>query len=437
MKSLITLIICALLAQSLAAADKTNVIFFHPDGTGMAGWVANRMLVYGPDSESNWDKMDAYALYRGHQRDSLNTSSHAGATAHAFGKRVPTDSFGMFGKEPLKALSGFDGSILKEAQSKGLFVAIVNTGHIAEPGTAVYAASSPSRSNTDLIAKQVIESEFDVIMSGGETMLLPEGVEGHFGKPGIRKDGLNLIKIAEDNGYKVIYTQKELFELDPEKDQKVLGVFAAKHTFNDDTEEHLKEHGLPLYEKGAPTIGEMIKVTLEIAKASGKQFCIVAEEEATDNFANDNNATGWLEAYHRSDLAIGEIQKFIDQNPNTFLITAADSEAGGPEVISPSRDHQYYFKPNVPLMPRVLNGGALDGVWGTGGVPFESQPDQFGETHTFGIAWSTFGDISGGVIAGAHGKHADKLGTHIENTGVYRVMYEVLFGEKLAVESGE
>lgn len=419
----------------LTNADKTNVVFFHPDGTGMAGWVANRMVEYGPDEMSNWDRLDRVALYRGHQRDSLNTSSHAGATAHAYGKRVPTDSFGMFRDQPLVALSGFEGSLLQEAKSKGVFVGIVNSGHIAEPGTAVYAASSESRSDTDSIAKQVIESDFDVILSGGETMLLPQGVVGFHGKAGIREDDLNVIELARSRGYKVIYTKEALLAIDPEKDQKVLGVFAAEHTFHDETEEYLKEHALPLYDPESPTIAEMVEVTLKIAKASKKQFCIVAEEEATDNFANDNNATGWLEAYRRSDLAIGAVINFIEDNPNTFLVTAADSEAGGPEVLSPSREHENYFQPGNAIPSTTENGSPIDGVWGTNGIPFVSKPDQFGEIHTFVIAWSAFSDMSGGVIARAHGKHSELLENHIENTGIYRLMYEVLFGKRLAQES--
>ncbi len=418
----------ALVFNASAAKHPTgNAIFLHPDGVGMANWVAVRMLEHGPDGMTHWDKLETTGLYRGHQRDSLNTSSHAGATAHAYGIRVPTDSYGMFGKEPLKARSGFEGSILQEAKSKGLVTGIINSGHIAEPGTGVYAASSPSRGDTDSIAEQIILSDMDIIMSGGEIMLLPEGIIGKHGKEGERKDGQNLIEVAKSKGYTVIYTRDELLNLDSSTD-KVLGVFAAEHTFNDEPEEVLKEQGLPNFNEGAPTIAEMTAKALEIVEYKGKQYCLIIEEEGTDNFANKNNANGALQALSYADQAIGVILEYLEKHKDTLLIMASDSEAGGPEVISPARDSEYYFPEGQPLPERVFNGAPLDGIEGTNTPPFVSKPDRFGETHTFGISWATFGDISGGVIARAHGFNAESLPKHVENIDIYRVMYHTLFG---------
>ncbi len=78
-----------------------------------------------------------------------------------------------------------------------------------EPGTGVFVASDVSRANEDAISKKIIESGADLIFSGGEENLLPEGVNGKFG-PGKRKDGINVIELAEQLGYKVIYTREEL-----------------------------------------------------------------------------------------------------------------------------------------------------------------------------------------------------------------------------------
>jgi len=108
----------------------------------------------------------------------------------------------------------------------------------------------------------------------------------------------------------------------------------SEDIFNDDTEEALAAEGLPLYTK--EPVAEMLDVALGIVSQNPNGFMIVAEEEGTDNFANNNNAAGTLKHWKRADDAIGVAQDFIDkQDPNTLLITAADSEAGGLQVSDP------------------------------------------------------------------------------------------------------
>ncbi len=427
------LLLFSLLGTSLAQAAldtseqkrprKGSVIFIHPDGAGEAHYTATRNVRVGPDGLLHWDRLDEMGVYRGHQKGNVSSSSHAGATAHAYGKKVPVDSYGMHGQEPLTALSGAKVSILMEAHETGIPVGIVNSGHIAEPGTGVFVAQSPSRRDTDRISAQIIESGIPLILSGGEVMLLPEGVEGRFGT-GIRKDNRNLIDEAASAGYTVVYTAAELAALDPSQTEKVLGVFAAVNTYNDKTEELLKEAGLPLYNPGTPTLAEMTDFALQFLSAKGKQFFLVAEEEGSDNFPNNNNAPGSIEALGRADDAMGVVTAFIEKNPRTLLVTAADSNAGGPLILpAPSADE---------IIPATYkNGAPLDGREGTETLPFLSAPDQFGEQLPFAIAWSEYFDGMGGIIAKAHGLNAPMLPNNVQNTDIYRLMYATLFGRIL------
>ena len=77
------------------------------------------------------------------------------------------------------------------------------------------------------------------MLGGGEKYLLPKGVKGRFGG-GVRTDSKNLIKQAKEQGYLVIYTLEELKNI-PKSAEKVLGVFAYENTYNDKTEEVLKQ----------------------------------------------------------------------------------------------------------------------------------------------------------------------------------------------------
>ena len=337
-----------------------NVIFIHPDGTALAGWNAIRVLYYGPDGELNWDRLSNIGLYQGHTKNTLTSSSDAGATTHSYGVKVDLLSYGMDGTKSLTSRSGSNLSIMMEAKSKGINIGIINSGKIVEPGTGVFVASDESRANEDAISKKIIESNADLIFSGGEENLLPLGVEGKFG-PGKRKDGLNVIELAKQLGYKVIYTKEELSSISNQT-EKVLGIFAHGHTFNDKSEEELIQLGLKNYPPDAPTLAEMTEAAIKFLSAKKGNFFLVVEEEGTDNFGNANNANGYFDALKRADDAIGVALNFYSKNPNTLIITAADSEAGGMEIYGFLEKDMMRDKP----LPETANNGApLDGINGT------------------------------------------------------------------------
>ena len=401
--------------------QKGNVIFIHPDGTSLANWIGMRMLYYGPDSESNWDKLPKLAIYSPHTQNGLTPSSNAGATMHSYGKKVVYDSYGMNGTEPLLALSGEPMSIMQEAQKKGVLTGIINSGHIVEPGTGVFVASTESRKLFEEISKKIVQSGTDLIMSGGEESLLPIGTTGKF-CDGKREDGINLVDWALKNGYTIIYTKDELLNLNDEVD-KVLGIFAAQSTFNDRSEEELKELGLENYDKSAPTIAEMTKAAINFFDKKSEQFFLVVEEEGTDNFGNHTNANGMLEALKRADDAIGIASNYVDENGNTMLITAADSEAGGMEILS-----YPMLKSNEKIPAKDKTGSEYDGLYGTESIPFLAMPDKFGFRHPFIVAWSTSYDVTGAVVARAKGINDYLVTGNIQNTDIYRIMYATLFG---------
>ena len=70
-----------------AEPGEGNVIFFHPDGMGVNTWGAVRMMTVGPDGRLNWDRIPHMAVYTGHMKDRLTSTSHGGATTHAYGVR--------------------------------------------------------------------------------------------------------------------------------------------------------------------------------------------------------------------------------------------------------------------------------------------------------------------------------------------------------------
>ncbi len=403
-----------------------SAIFIHPDGSSISAWAAVRLLTVGPDGMLNWDKLDRMGVYRGHLKDSLASSSNGGATVHAYGVKAMYRSYGASRDFPLTSRSGKPYSIMTEAQKAGMPVGIINSGQIAEPGTGCFLAGVNGRSLTDEITSKIIESGAEIVMAGGEEYLIPKGEIGRHGEPGKRKDGENIIERARELGYEVVFTRDELFAL-PATTDKVFGVFAAGHTFNQATEEELSAAGLPLYVETAPSVAEMTDFALRMLAAKGKEFLLVVEEEGTDNFANRNNARGTLEALRRADDAIGVALKYIEKNPNTLLVTAADSNAGGPSIrcILESKN------PEAALPNKMKCGAPLDGRDGSNTPPFIAAPDRDGKQLAFGIAWAGYADFSGGIVARAHGMNSEALPNNVDNTDIYRMMYLTLFGEWL------
>jgi len=451
-KILVLLIVLVAVGAGPAAAQKTgNVIFFHPDGAGVNHWGALRFLIAGPDGELNWDKLPAMAVYKGHMKNALAATSHGGATVHAYGVKVEADSFGLDGTEPITAASGKPISIMQEAKQAGKAIGMIQSGHIAEPGTAAFVASVQSRSDRDKIARQVIESGAQVIMAGGEKYLLPKDVKGHHGK-GAREDDLNLTERARELGYVIVYTKDELAALDLSKVNKLLGVFAYSHTFNAGPEEMNQRDDKPNYEASAPTIAQMAEAALAILSRAPEGFLLVAEEEGTDNMANANNAEGELQALARADEAIGVFQEFVEENPDTLMVMAADSDAGGMQIITPGpwRDKEgaeseawpggFKIDPDWPLPPTDQNGAPLDGLHGTSSKPFMSAPDRAGKSWPFAVVWATRYDTSGAILVRGTGLNSDRIKGVMDNTEIYELMYLTLFGreaELAAAETGD
>ncbi|MDW8399886.1 MAG: alkaline phosphatase [Acetobacteraceae bacterium] len=416
--------------QAAPAAGTGNVIFFHPDGFGVNHWGATRFVHVGPDGRLNWDRLPHAAVYLGHMKDGLTGTSHGGATVHAFGVRVQADSFGMDGTTPIRSASGFDGSIAREAMAAGKWVGLVNSGAAYEPGTAVFVASTERRNSLAEITRLVAESGVQVHLAGGERWYLPRGVQGRFGE-GAREDGLNLVEMLRSRGYTIVYTKEELAAL-PADATRVWGIFAHDHTFHDRPEEELAQRNLPHYVPTAPSVAEMAAAALRILSRAPQGFFLVVEEEGTDNFGNVNNAPGSIEAGIRADEAIGLLRRYVDANPNTLLLTCADSDAGGMQVIGPGRGQQA-IREGQNLPERDRNGAPLDGQRGTGTTAWLSAPDRAGQRHPFAIAWSTLTDVSGGILVRGAGLNAHLIaeaGT-MDNIDVYRLMYRTLFGRAI------
>jgi alkaline phosphatase len=218
--------------------------------------------------------------------NNLVGTSNGGATTHAFGYRV--DGLGSFGKNGdgdnavfINSLSGYQGSIMREAANAGIPVGLVNDGHIGEPGTGCFLAEVGNRNNWQEITRQMIQGRPGfkdtapwVIMGGGEADTRPQGAtlvhRNHNeerrqplnAQTSLRTDNLDLELDWNDNGsgdlsndpaklddWVVVKTRAQFEALKtalanhPKYAPRVLGLFAYQDTFNDRNEEDLIARG--------------------------------------------------------------------------------------------------------------------------------------------------------------------------------------------------
>jgi len=405
-----------------AAESPRSAIFLHPDGMGANTWAALRLHQAGPDGRLAWDRLPRLAIYVGPMLDSVSASSNGGATTHAYGIRAALDSFGSLdGKTAPVALSGKPMSVMHEAHAAGKAIAIVNSSTVTEPGTAAFLVSVPERDNDSEIAALLLKQAPEIILGGGEQFFLPKGTQGRHGE-GVRDDGRNLIDEAREAGYSVVHTREELKALAPDS-KRILGLFAAEHTFNEADEKSLARDNLPAFQPQAPRFDEMLAAALDRVRDAPKGYLLVGNEEATDNLSGENNTPAVLEAAAGADRAIALALAEAARNPALTLLVASDSDNGGMNATSDDLDEL-----PQPLPDRTENGSPLDS---DGGKPYLSAPDARGKRIPFYITWASDSDSAGGTVARGSGPGAVLIEGTIDSTVIYRALYLGLFDQRL------
>jgi alkaline phosphatase len=395
-----------------------SAIFLHPDGMGANTWSALRLHEVGPDGRLAWDRLPRLAIYVGPMLDAVCASSNGGATSHAYGVRAALDSYGSLdGVHPPRAASGKAMSVMREAQAAGKAIALVNSSSVTEPGTGAFLASVDAREDENDIAAQLLAARPDILLGGGEMFFLPRGVRGVHGE-GVREDGRNLVEEARTAGYAVVRTRAELAAL-PDSAARILGLFAHEETFNEASEEALREQGLPPFQPQAPRFDEMIAAALERLRHAPKGYLLVGNEEGTDNLSGENNAIGVLDAAAGADRAIALVLAEARRNPALTVVVASDSDNGGMNATGDDLDEM-----PRPLPSRSPNGSPLDS---DGGQPFLTPPDTRGVRQPFYIVWASGDDMGGGTVARGIGPGAALIEGTIDSTDVYRALYLGLF----------
>ena len=364
-----------------------NIILMVPDGMGLANVTAARIFKHGSEGGNLYlETLSTIGYQRTHSADSSVTDSAAAASAWASGDKFRNGEISCHDDDQDGKCYPTPGpTILETAKDKGKSTGLVVTSTVTHATPAAFGAHVSSRYCENEIARQYIKAtQVDVILGGGLN---------HFNSTGEQADKCgtfgNFIADAENNGYDVVYTGKELDSAVEKGSKKILGLFTLKGK----TPELFRVNPAEYYSKEEPTLPQMTAAALKVLEKDKDGFFLLVEGSQID-WANHRNDVAYQVGETLAfDHAVQRVLDWINDEPSrrqhTLLIIAPDHETGG-------------FAINDASGGKYQPGDLVHG------------------------AWATTGHTAGDVLIWSQGPGSNYLGKAVDNTDIYRVMREVL-----------
>ena len=307
---MLRVVVLFLVAFNLLIAQNVkpkNIIILIGDGMGI-NYVGASLL---KDPNSPFKEFKTIGLSITCSADKLITDSAAGATAIATGhltnnKYVAVDTLG----NPLY-------TIFEHAEKLGLSTGIVVTASVAHATPGAFLGHSISRYDQNLIASQMVEQNFDVIIGGGLKYFLPKSLSGE------REDNRNLMDDLKLKDYSLPKNYSELNSL-PES---ITNFYAL-----------LEMDGLPESSKRNYSLGDLTKTALNHLKSDKDGFVLMIEGSQIDWAGHDRKSKELLDEMEDFSAAVTEALNFAKKDGNTLIVITSDHETGGMFITKGNRD---------------------------------------------------------------------------------------------------
>ncbi|KAJ2884926.1 vacuolar alkaline phosphatase [Coemansia aciculifera] len=307
-------------------SKKRNVILMISDGFGPASETMARNYVQQINDLPIGYKSPLDEILVGSSRtrsmNSLVTDSAAGATA-----------FSCLIKTYNGAIAVADdklpcGTVLEAAKlQRGMYTGLVATSRITHATPASFSAHVTHRDMEDLIAEYQIGNYslgpvVDLMFGGGRCHFMPNT----HANVSCRMDARDLWSEAQAAGFHTLSTRKQFDALDSHgaaKSLPILGAFAPSHM----------EYEIDRDATTQPSLAEMSAKALGILDAATKKknagFFLMIEGSRIDMAAHTNDPAAHLRDIIAYWDAISVVRKFVDEHPDTVLISVSDHETGG------------------------------------------------------------------------------------------------------------
>ncbi len=355
------LLVCSLLLSALPcpvdAAPAKNVILLMTDGTSSTHITLTRWYKGAPLA------LDSILVggLRTYSAESIITDSAPAATAFATGYKSNSKFIGVLPEKTtvpgVSAIAPGDenkpvATVLEGARLLGKSVGLVATSQVQHASPAGFSAHTPFRDRYDLIAKQQVHGNIDVVFGGGRQYLLPKE------QGGTRTDSLNLVEVLKQQGYPVLETRDELLKF---SGKKAWGLFAPEAMMYD-----LDRQTLGPQE---PSLAEMTAKAIETLSKNEKGFFLFVEASKVDWAAHANDPMGVISDLLAYDEAVDVALEFAKNDRNTLVIAFADHGTGGMSIgrkeFYKNYDKLPYATVLAPLKQAAFTGEGMDRVIGT------------------------------------------------------------------------
>ncbi|KAF2831536.1 alkaline phosphatase-like protein [Ophiobolus disseminans] len=232
------------------------------------------------------------------------------------------------------------GSILEAAKADGFKTGLVVTDKINSATPACYAAHVASRRSKDRIAEQIIGyshplgPQVDLLLGGGRCSFKPKS-----DPTSCRKDNIDLYGYAKSKGYGVAVNRTAFDDFNKNK-SKVLNL-PHIGLFNDHT--MMYEIDRRRQPEKEPSLLEMVDTALtslnRATHSSDRGYFLMIEASRIDHAGHENVPVGQLHEVLMYNNVMKHVREWIDNHPDTIMLSAADHECGGLTLIKRFNPH--------------------------------------------------------------------------------------------------
>jgi alkaline phosphatase len=397
-----------------------SVIILNGDGMGPAQRTFIQYALYGT---SQTQPMDSLAFSGSLRTQSASTQvitdSSAGATAWASGQHTFNNRAGVGTqkKNPIVLPT-----LLTQARNAGKTTALVEDHDVTNATMAGFAAHTISRDRKITIARQELRwTKPDIMFGGGEEIWYPAGNPGKI--PDVIDDDKsvgkeNLVDEAQKAGYGYAWDKASLDKLTGPKALALVQDDALERS------EAIKGYD-PATDPNYVPEHELVQKALDIGAKNPKGLFMAIDVDEIDDAGHDHDGPLMLRAGAELNAIVTVLKNYQAAHPETLIVVTADHETGG-MTIEPTNDGGSGVDPDDPI---PYYGGKPTNVAKAPKVPADSGPFAIKDDgRKIALDWTTAEHSGVNVPVTASGPNADMFSGVHENTFVYHVARETMFG---------
>ncbi|SEM71162.1 alkaline phosphatase [Mesobacillus persicus] len=304
-----------------------NVIVMVGDGMGLGQMEVARLLEYGKTGELHMEQLDNVALLKTYSADNFVTDSGAAGTAIATSVKTNNESIGV------DANGNPVDSILDLFQANGKKTGLISTNTVYDATPAAFGSSVSNRwEGSAAIARQLYDSNIDVLLGGGASNFTPE-----------KQEGVDYVEKFREDGYAFATTKEELNKVGTP--DKLLGLFHPSYmNYKLDVEETNSQE---------PTLNEMTAKALDVLSKGKNGFFLMVEGARIDHAAHAADVTGVWKETIEFDNTVKDVVEWAKGRKDTLIVVLADHETMG---FSAAETMDIEALKNIEVSPEYMAG---------------------------------------------------------------------------------